>query len=86
MLCLLGQSNLYLRPDCILQDKITQELQFMKNFMLVLLGLSLGMTFSTAAQAEVDLEACIGAWLFDEGKGNKAVSYTHLTLPTNREV
>ena len=44
----------------------------MKNFMLVLLGLSLGMTFSTVAQAEVDLEACIGAWLFDEGKGDKA--------------
>jgi len=44
----------------------------MKNFMLILLGLSLGMTFGTVAQAELDLEACIGAWLFDEGKGNKA--------------
>ena len=44
----------------------------MKNFMLILLGLSLGITFGTVAQAELDLEACIGAWLFDEGKGNKA--------------
>ena len=44
----------------------------MKNFVLILLGLSLGMTFGTVAQAELDLEACIGAWLFDEGKGNKA--------------
>ena len=44
----------------------------MKNFMLILLGLSLGITFGTVAQAELDLEACIGAWLFDEGKGNKS--------------
>jgi len=44
----------------------------MKNFMLILLGFSLGMTFGTVAKAEIDLEACIGAWLFDEGKGNKA--------------
>ena len=31
----------------------------------------------------IDLEKSHGSWLVD---GSNAVSYTHLTLPTNREV
>ena len=46
----------------------------------------LGSNFDTASVAEIEMAMAAGATSERISFGNTTVSYTHLTLPTNREV
>ncbi len=51
--------------------KITVNLPVVFISMIVV-----GLVIAGACHAEIDLEACMGAWLFDEGSGDEAADWT----------